>query len=131
MRAYLAIKFHEDMSNRQLIEQLALHLSLQGIETSIMVRDHERWGEKQFPPGELMKITFEEINICDLLIVETTEKGVGLGIEAGYAYAKGIPIIVIAKEGADISQTLRGVAHKVISYKDPEEVVINLSDLAQ
>jgi len=130
MRAYLAIKHHEDNSNRQLIEQLSLHLSLQGIETTVMTRDHERWGEKKFPPDELMRITFEEIGVSDVLIVEMSEKGVGLGIEAGYAFAKGIPIIVVAREGSDISETLRGIARKIILYKDPEEIVISLNDLA-
>jgi nucleoside 2-deoxyribosyltransferase len=35
-----------------------------------------------------MRLTFEKIDICDLVIIDLTEKSVGLGIEAGYAYAK-------------------------------------------
>jgi nucleoside 2-deoxyribosyltransferase len=70
-----------------------------------------------------MKLTFELINKSDFLIIEFSDKGVGLGIEAGYAYAKGIPIIVIAKKGSDISNTLKGIAKKIIFYEDPEELV--------
>ena len=29
-----------------------------------------------------MKLTFEKIDNCDLVIIDLTEKGVGLGIEA-------------------------------------------------
>ena len=42
----------------------------------------------------------------------------GLGIEAGYAYAKQIPIVVIARKGSDISATLRGIAQKLFLYNE-------------
>jgi len=53
-----------------------------------------------------------------VVLVDLTEKGVGLGIEAGYAYANGIPIVTIAQTGADISETLRGIASTVFFYTD-------------
>ena len=122
MKAYLAIKFHPDFSNRERIEQLSDSLRAVGIETRVMVRDYEKWGEQKFSPEELMSITFKEINSADMLIVELSEKGVGLGIEAGYAFAKNIPIIVIARTGSDISETTRGITKSVIFYDAPSEV---------
>ncbi|MGD9569999.1 MAG: hypothetical protein AB7V48_17085 [Sedimentibacter sp.] len=71
-----------------------------------------------------MKLTFEKIDICDLVIIDLTEKGVGLGIEAGYAYAKEIPIITIAKKGSDISETLLGISKKTFFYNNIEELGI-------
>lgn len=86
-----------------------------------MQRDVEKYGsEPTLPPGELMKLTFEMIDSCQLVVVELTEKGVGLGIEAGYAYAKGIKIVTIAKMGSDISATLRGISDQVLLYDEGE-----------
>jgi len=65
----------------------------------------------------LMQKSFHEIDKSDVIIVELSEKGVGLGIEAGYAYAKGIPIITIARSGSDISQTLRGISQDIFFYE--------------
>jgi 2'-deoxynucleoside 5'-phosphate N-hydrolase len=129
MKAYLAIKFKEDYSNRPFIEDLSRVLKDVGIITEIMVRDHERWGEKIFSPKELMQLTFEAIDNSNILIIEFSEKGVGLGIEAGYAFAKRKPIIVIAKEDASISSTLSGIANNIIFYKDISELGIKILDL--
>ncbi|MAF25407.1 nucleoside 2-deoxyribosyltransferase [bacterium] len=127
MKIYLAIKFHEDFSNRELIDQISSVLVSSGNEVTVLARDYEKWGEVKFSPDELMKLTFKITEESDLLLVEFSEKGVGLGIEAGYAHAKSVPIIVIAKTGSDISSTMQGIAKRVIFYNDPSELsVINL-----
>ncbi len=116
MRAYLAIKYHADNSNRTAIEQLSAQLAAAGIASVCITRDVERWGEIRLAPEELMRLSFAAIEQSELVIVELTEKGVGLGIEAGYAHARGIPIITIARQGADISETLRGISTEVFCY---------------
>ena len=128
--AYLAIKFHENNSNKELIERLSESLAKAGIKTTIISRDYEQWGKIHFNPDELMKLAFELIEKSKLLIIEFSEKGVGLGIEAGYAFARNIPIILIAKVGSDISNTIRGIAKKVIFYNDQEELVAKLKDIS-
>lgn len=125
MKAYLVIKFKEDNSNRKTIEDISAVLEKMGMETTVMARDYEKWGEVKFTPEILMQKTFLIIDSTDLLIVEFSEKGVGVGIEAGYAYAKQKPIYVIAKEGSDISSTLKGIAKDVVFYNDPEELINN------
>lgn len=122
MKAYLILKFKEDNSNRKLIEDISAVLEKMGMETTVMARDYEKWGEVKFSPELLMQKTFEIIDLSDVLVVEFSEKGVGIGIEAGYAYAKNKPIYVIAKEGSDISSTIKGVAKEVIFYNNPEEI---------
>lgn len=129
MEAYLAIKFHEDLRNRELIEQISEALRKAGFETTVMVRDHEKWGEVKFTPEELMKLTFQLIDKSDVLVIELSEKGVGLGIEAGYARSKNIPIIIIAKKGSEISNTMRGVARQIIFYGEPEELAQKFREL--
>lgn len=121
-KAYLAIKFYENLENKKLIEEISDNLTKAEFQTFVMARDAEQWGEIHFSPNELMKLTFESIDKSDVLIIELSEKGVGLGIEAGYAHAKNIPIIVIAKEGSDISSTLKGISKEIIFYNDPKEL---------
>lgn len=122
MKIYLAIKFHEDLSNKKLIEGISKSLEFMGYKVIVIARDYEKWGKIKFSPKELMKLSFKIIEESDLLLVEFSEKGVGLGIEAGYAYAKDKPIIVIAKNGSEISETMRGVAKEVIFYEKTEEI---------
>ena len=63
-----------------------------------------------------MTATFKEINCCNIVVLDISEKGVGLGIKAGYAYAKGITVLIIAKEGSEISTTMVGIAKQIIIY---------------
>jgi len=116
MNAYLAIKYHSDHRNRSLIEAISDTLTHHGCKTYCVVRDLEQWGEKRFSAQDLMKQSFAAIDTCDFVLVELSEKGVGLGIEAGYAYAKGKPIVTLAREGFDISTTLAGISAHTMSY---------------
>jgi len=122
MKAYIGIKYHEDYSNKIVIDEISSVLEQKGYETICIVRDMKNEGETKYTPWELMKLTFEKIDGCDLVVIDLTEKGVGLGIEAGYAYAKGIPIITIAKKGSDISETLAGISKEIIFYNNIEDV---------
>lgn len=124
MRIYLGIKYHSDNKNKELIEQLCAHLGAQGHTVTCVVRDLEDWGRKSFSPSELMKLSFEMIDRSDLVLIELTEKGVGIGIEAGYAYSNGIPIITIAKAGSDVSATLCGISKSVVLYEDFRQIVV-------
>ncbi|GIK43825.1 MAG: hypothetical protein BroJett011_76580 [Chloroflexota bacterium] len=122
MKIYLAIKYHPNQQNRIQVEAISGILEQQGFETVCIVRDVERWGQVHFTPAELMRRSFAEIETSDVVVIELTEKGVGVGIEAGYAYAKGIPIITIARKGADISATLQGISQKLFLYDDMDEL---------
>ena len=86
-QAYLGIKFYADQSNRPLIEMITAALTQTGWTTQVIVRDLEQWGAVQFKPQTLMARTFAVIETSDIAIIDLTEKGVGLGIEAGYAFA--------------------------------------------
>lgn len=122
MRAYISIKYREDNSNKNCIEKISFALEQNGFETVCITRDIEKWGQIELSPEELMQRTFAEIDSSDLIVVDLTEKGVGLGIEAGYAYAKGIPVVVIAKTGSDISATLQGISQKLFLYDEFDDL---------
>lgn len=70
----------------------------------------------------LMKSALKKIDESDLLIVELSRKAIGVGLEAGYAKAKGKKIIYIHKIGSEISTTVDGISDIKIMYK-------NISDL--
>ncbi|OPX43133.1 2'-deoxynucleoside 5'-phosphate N-hydrolase 1 [Ruminiclostridium hungatei] len=123
MKAYIGIKFYQDYRNRELIEKISEALEKNSITTSCVVRDMEKWGKVEYEPKELMENALSEIDSCDIVIIEFTEKGIGLGIESGYAFAKGVPIITIAQEGSEISNTLMGISKKIFIYKDSSELV--------
>jgi nucleoside 2-deoxyribosyltransferase len=122
MKVYLGIKFHSDNSNREAIEQIAQALEACGCETICIQRDIEHWGAVRLTPQALMPKTFEVLRSCQLVVIDLTEKGVGLGIEAGYAYAHGIPVITIARVGADISPTLQGISRTSYLYRGSEDL---------
>ncbi|WP_201259895.1 hypothetical protein [Tissierella sp. P1] len=115
MKAYVGIKYYKDYRNMAIIDKISSALEKVGYKTSCIVRDIQNNGQVEYSPYELMQLTFKEIDECDLVIIELSEKGVGLGIEAGYAFARGIPIITVAKQGSDISETLEGISKKYFS----------------
>lgn len=124
MQAYLAIKYHADNANRDRIEGICAALAACGIRTLCIARDVEQWGAVHFDPHSLMQQSFDAIDACDLVIVDLTEKGVGIGIEAGYAHARHIPIVTIAQAGSDISETLHGISDAVWFYETYHDLEI-------
>ncbi|MEM7736957.1 MAG: nucleoside 2-deoxyribosyltransferase [Deinococcota bacterium] len=131
MTVYLGIKYHADNSNQAKIEALTAVLTKCGVQSICIHRDVEKWGEVKLASSDLMQTTFELIDTCDVAIIDLTEKGVGLGIEAGYAYARGIPIITIAELGSDISTTLTGISESVHHYRDLRDLRQVFSKLPQ
>jgi nucleoside 2-deoxyribosyltransferase len=122
VKAFVSIKYHADRANRGRIEAIASALGACGLESVCVARDIEGWGAVSLPPAALMRRTFEAMRSCHLVVVDLTEKGVGVGIEAGYAYAGGLPILTIAQEGAMISETLRGVSQGVYVYRSVDDL---------
>ena len=121
MKAYISVKYRADNSNKDCIEHISSALERNGFETVCIARDIEKWGQVQSSPRKLMQRAFTEIDSSNLLVVDLTEKGVGLGIEADYAHAKQIPIVVIAKKGSDISATLQGISQRLVLYDEFED----------
>ncbi len=128
-RAYFGIKFHQNNSNKSDIEAIVSVLRRADIQTVCMASDIEKWGAVRLSLQELMAKTFAEIDNSQLVILEVSEKGVGLGIEAGYAVAKGKQLVVLIKEGYELSGTMQGIANLVIFYNDPEEIISQLKNL--
>ena len=128
MKAFISIKYREDNSNKDCIENISTALEQNSFETVCIARDIEKWGQLELSLQELMQRIFAEVDSSHLIVVDLTEKGVGLGIKAGYAYAKQIPIAVIARKGSDISTTLQGISQKLFLYEKCEALTYFFKD---
>ena len=91
MKAYISISYSK---RKQLEKEVqAIKNALQKFEISAFVFVDEH----QFSASEeekLMNQAMKDIDECDFLIAETSEKAIGIGVEVGYAKAKNKPIII-------------------------------------
>lgn len=122
MKLYLGIKFHEDLSNKTLIERICRIAEQQKHQIICDHRDLEQWGNIKFSLEELMIKTFEIIENSDAVIIEFSESGIGLGIETGFAVAKNIPVYVLLPKGRFLSPTMQGVCRKYFEYETDTDI---------
>ncbi|MBX9767100.1 MAG: nucleoside 2-deoxyribosyltransferase [Bdellovibrionales bacterium] len=126
MKIYLAIKFHADQQNRPLIEEIIQGFTFRGHTVVCAVRDFEKWGEETFEPRDLLDKAFSAILQSDLVVVEATEKGMGVGIEAGFAFGQGKPILTLAEKGSDLSVNLESISSNVMLYSEIGDIFRDL-----
>ena len=129
MKAFLSIKFPGDDRNREWVETIIRAIEEAGFDVFCFRRDAEEWGGKQFTPEKMMRLTFDRINHSDLVIADVSDWPIGVGVEAGYAHAKGIPIICICPETKPVANTVGGIAKKVVRYSDYEDLRSKLISL--
>ncbi|MEO5581154.1 MAG: nucleoside 2-deoxyribosyltransferase [Saprospiraceae bacterium] len=70
-----------------------------------------------------------DIDHCDILIAETSNKGIGIGVEVGYAKAKGKPVIYIRQKDAEHSTTVSGISDFQMIYSDSNNLKNQLTDI--
>ena len=79
LSAFLAIKYYPGEKSKQEIENISNALSNVDINTFIVVRDVEKYGEVNLGEENIMqKYSFPNIEKADFVIIEFSEKGVGL-----------------------------------------------------
>ena len=126
---FLSIKFWGDYRNREHVEGVIGALESAGFEVFCFVRDAEKWGDIQFEPNRMMKITFSQIDQSDIIIADVAGWPIGVGVEAGYAHAKGIPIICICLATKPLANTVAGLTKHVIRYEDYNDLSRKLISL--
>ncbi len=133
IKAFMSLKFHNGKADKEKIDDITVALQKAGIANYVMARDCEKYGESPIPEGlNLMPdFAFPKMAESDMLIVEFTEKGVGLGMGAGFASALDKPIYVIAKTGSDISSTMKSVAREIIFYDNPEDLTPKFKEISK
>lgn len=131
INAFMGIKYYENNANKKLIEEIILELTKIGINTRVFAKDIEKYGKVKVPHKKIMHLALKEIKSADVVIVEFSNKGVGVGMEAGIAFALKKPLYVIAKKGSEISENLFSVAEKVIFYNNTNELSKKLKFLTK
>lgn len=124
LKAFLALKFYDGDVSKKFVNDITEALKKINIHTFVAVRDIEKYGEVKGLDMEkfMPKYTFPEMEISDIMIIEYSESGAGLGMCADHAYCHGVPVYLIAKRGSNISTTVKSVAEKVIFYDEISDI---------
>jgi len=102
-------------------EQLIRELESHDLRVLCPAKDLEQWGAVGFSPIEANRKLLEMVDQADVLLIDLIDR-YGIGVPAGYAAAKGIPVIAATAEGNRIPRPFRGVAAIEIYYHRPSEV---------
>lgn len=126
MKAYIAIGFANYKKLYKEIEAIKTSLSKNGIIPWIFVENY--FFEKQ-QEKEMMNTALADIACCDLFIAESSEKAIGVGIEAGYAKALGKTVVYIRHIDAEHSTTLSGISNHCLLYSTPGDLSSKLNEV--
>lgn len=129
MKVFITASFKSG-ENKKEIERLCAIVKSAGFEDFCFIRDIENYQKVFDNPKELMLRARKEIENCNALLIDMTNKPTGRAIEAGIAHALNKKIILIMKKGTVIKDTSRGIADSVIEYDDLEDIVEPLKKLA-
>lgn len=117
--AYIAISYSKRNELAEEIAAIKEVLLASGINPFVFAEQF------QFDPAqekEMMQEAMRQMDAADLLIAETSDKAIGIGIEAGYAKAKGKPVIYVRNKKADHSTTLSGISDQQVIYTDSTDL---------
>lgn len=119
MKAYVAISFSKRKNFDSLINTIKKTLSENKINTFVFV-DHYSFNLNE--EKLMMQTAMNEIKSSQILIAETSHKGIGIGIEVGFAKALQIPIIYIRNNKAEHSTTVSGISDYQIIYINEKDL---------
>lgn len=122
MKVFLAIKYYQDMRNRNLIEKICTSFENRNCEVFAFARNIQNYGPCKLSGTEVMNIAFNKIKNSDIFVVDASEMSIGIGIEAGVAYSNNVPVYVIAKKGAYVSESIKGISRGFFTYNIPEDI---------
>lgn len=77
----------------------------------------------------MMKQAMTDLDQCDFLIAETSDKGIGISVEVGYAKAKSKPVIYVRQKDTEHSTTVSGISDFRVIYSDENDLRNQLVDI--
>lgn len=113
MKVFIGIKYYKDGRNTKLIKELKDIIKSLGHQPYSFTDEGYIDDEK-----EMIQRVLQELDKSDIVLLEVSESSFGVGIEAGYAFAKNKKIITIVNESRSISRTLKGTSSHYLSYKN-------------
>ena len=131
LHSLFTLKFHnrDDLAKVEVIKKV---LQKAGIEITLMAYDEKNGDKLLCGKKYLMKdYLFSSIMQYDCNIIALSEEDVDLGINAGFCYAVGKPIYVLAKTNSAIPTTMENIAKEIIFYNNPEDLVEPFTRIAK
>jgi nucleoside 2-deoxyribosyltransferase len=126
MKAYIAVSYNK----RKLVDK-EIALIIETLNTfdisSFVFVDNYKFDISQ--EKQMMSQAMNDIENCDILIAETSEKGIGIGIEVGFAKAKGKIVIYLRHQNAEHSTTVSGISDFQIVYSNNKDLKNKLIDI--
>jgi nucleoside 2-deoxyribosyltransferase len=121
MRAYISVSYNKIHSLRNVLNCISTVAETHHIQPFIFC-DHYTFtaAEEQL----MMQQAMLDIDQCDILIAEVSDKAIGIGVEAGYAKGKNKPVIYLRQKDCEHSTTISGISNYSIIYE-------NINDLEQ
>jgi 2'-deoxynucleoside 5'-phosphate N-hydrolase len=128
MRAYISVSFSKRKSIDKEITAIVDTLNAFKISSFVFV-DSYKFDLTQ--ERAMMQQAMVDIDNCDILIAETSDKGIGIGIEVGYAKAKGKTVIYLRQKDTEHSTTVSGISDFQIVYVDTVDLKKQLADIIE
>lgn len=125
MKAYISISFNKIHSLRKVLNAISAAVEAHGIVPFIFC-DHYIFDASK--EQAMMQQAIEDIDRCDLLIAEVSDKAIGIGVEAGYAKGKGKPVIYLRQKNCEHSTTVSGISDERIVYETTGDLEVQLND---
>ncbi len=126
MKVYITARFKGE-ENRAEIEALCAAVKAADMEDFCFVRDVESYKKTFDDPRDLWKRARLEIEACDALLIDLSDApSGGRVLEAGIAYALGLPIFVVVKSGVPYKECYRGIATALITYERYDDIIVPL-----
>ena len=119
MKAYISVSYSRRKHLDKELNAIADVLNKLAIEPFVFI-DNYNFDLTQ--EQQMMQQAMSDIENCDLLIAETSNKGIGIGVEVGYAKAKNKPIIYVRQNNAAHSTTVSGISDFKIVYHDTDDL---------
>ena len=113
---------------REHVRSVLAAMEAAGMTTVFPGRDLEQWGEVGLGNADLMVRSLELAEGCQAVVVDLGHPPEAAGVEAGWAQAKGLPVVVATPEGRRIPRPLRGLATMEVYYVDPGDIVARVKE---
>lgn len=124
--AYISVSYSKrHLLNEELLV-IAEALDLYGITPFVFV-DNYQFNKDQ--ERVMMEHAFAHIDKADIVIAETSDKAIGIGVEVGYAKAKGKTIVYVRHIDAPHSTTVGGTSDFQIIFKNTNDLALQMKNV--